>query len=163
MAIWNGCPMSKYKEIGFNKKAHYDYEIHETLEAGIVLYGSEVKSLRNSKVNLADSYAGLSSSNEVFIYQMNIPKYSLAHQMNHEPKRNRKLLLKKKEINKLIGSLKRNGYSLIPLKIYFNDKGFVKLSLGLGRGKKEVDKRETIKKREWDRQKARILKKGNLR
>ena len=150
--------MSEYKEIGINKKANYDYEITDKFEAGIVLTGSEVKSLRDSKVNLSDSYAGLTASNEVFIYQMNIPKYSLANNVNHEPKRNRKLLLRKKEIRKLIGTLKKGGYSLIPLKIYFNESGFVKISLGVGKGKRQVDKRETIKEREWNRQKARLLK-----
>ncbi len=150
--------MSKYREIGVNRKAHYDYEIIDTLEAGIVLFGTEVKSLRSNKVNLTDSYAGLTADNEVFLYQMGIPKYSMANLMNHEPKRNRKLLLKKREIQKLIGSLKKSGYSLIPLKIYFNEKGFVKISLGLGKGKKNIDKRETIKEREWNREKSRILK-----
>ena len=150
--------MSKYKEIGVNRKARYDYEITDTLEAGIVLFGTEVKSLRNNKVNLTDSYAGLTADNEVFLYQMGIPKYSMAKLTNHEPKRNRKLLLKKREIQKLIGALKKNGYSLVPLKIYFNEKGFVKISLGLGKGKKNIDKRETIKEREWNRAKSRILK-----
>ncbi|MBO7454027.1 MAG: SsrA-binding protein SmpB [Alphaproteobacteria bacterium] len=150
--------MSKYKEIGVNRKAHYDYEITDTLEAGIVLFGTEVKSLRSNKVNLTDSYAGLTADNEVFLYQMGIPKYSMANLTNHEPKRNRKLLLKKREIQKLIGALKKSGYSLIPLKIYFNEKGFVKISLGLGKGKKNIDKRETIKEREWNREKSRILK-----
>jgi len=150
--------MSKYKEIGVNRKAHYDYEITDTIEAGIVLFGTEVKSLRNNKVNLTDSYAGLTADNEVFLYQMGIPKYSMAKLTNHEPKRNRKLLLKKREIQKLIGALKKNGYSLVPLKIYFNEKGFVKISLGLGKGKKNIDKRETIKEREWNRAKSRILK-----
>lgn len=150
--------MSKYKEIGVNRKAHYDYEIIDTLEAGMVLFGTEVKSLRSNKVNLTDSYAGLTADNEVFLYQMGIPKYSMANLTNHEPKRNRKLLLKKREIQKLIGALKKSGYSLIPLKIYFNEKGFVKISLGLGKGKKNIDKRETIKEREWNREKSRILK-----
>lgn len=150
--------MSKYREIGVNRKVHYDYEIIDTLEAGIVLFGTEVKSLRSNKVNLTDSYAGLTADNEVFLYQMGIPKYSMANLTNHEPKRNRKLLLKKREIQKLIGSLKKSGYSLIPLKIYFNEKGFVKISLGLGKGKKNIDKRETIKEREWNREKSRILK-----
>ncbi len=150
--------MSKYKEIGINKQARYNYEILDQFEAGIVLLGTEVKSLRNCKVNLTDSYAGLSSSNELFIYQMNIPKYPLANQMNHDPKRNRKLMIHKNEIRKLIGLLKKSGYSLIPLKIYFNDKGFVKLSVGIGKGKRNIDKRATIKEREWNREKARILK-----
>jgi len=150
--------MSKYKEIGINRKAHYDYEITDTWEAGVVLFGTEVKSLRNNKVSLSDAYAGLTADDEVYVYQMNIPKYSMAKLTNHEPKRNRKLLLKKREIKKLIGLLKKSGYSLIPLKIYFNEKGFVKLSIGLGKGKRSIDKRKTIKEREWNREKSRILK-----
>lgn len=155
--------MNQYREIGFNRRANYDYEILEKLEAGIVLTGSEVKFLRTHKVNgdtlhLAEAYAGLSRDNELFIYQMNIPKYPLANRMNHEPKRNRKLLLKKRQIVKLIGQLKKTGYTLVPLSVYFNDKGYVKVSIGIGKGKKQYDKRETIKEREWNRAKQRILK-----
>lgn len=150
--------MAEFKEIGYNRRANYDYEILEKLEAGIVLVGSEVKSLRTYKVNLTEAYAGLSRNNELFLYQMNIPKYALANKMNHEPKRTRKLLLRKKQILRLIGQLKKGGISLVPLKIYFNEKGFVKVSLGLGKGKKSFDKRETIKQREWNREKSRLLK-----
>ena len=153
--------MADYKEVGYNRKANFDYEILEKFEAGIVLRGSEVKSLRTHKVNMTDSYAGLSKNNEVFIYQMQIPEYSLANRMNHEPKRSRKLLLRKKQIQKLIGQLKKGGYTLVPISIYFNEKGFVKLSIGLGKGKKNVDKRQTIKEREWNREKSRILKSRN--
>lgn len=150
--------MATSKEIGYNKRANYDYEILEKMEAGIVLVGSEVKSLRSYRVNLTEAYAGLSRDNELFLYQMNIPKYALANNMNHEPKRTRKLLLHKKQLIRLIGQLKKGGISLIPLSIYFNGKGFVKVSLGLGKGKKSFDKRETIKQREWNREKARLLK-----
>lgn len=150
--------MATSKEIGYNKRANYDYEILEKMEAGIVLVGSEVKSLRSYRVNLTEAYAGLSRDNELFLYQMNIPKYALANNMNHEPKRTRKLLLHKKQLIRLIGQLKKRGISLIPLSIYFNGKGFVKVSLGLGKGKKSFDKRETIKQREWNREKARLLK-----
>jgi SsrA-binding protein len=150
--------MAEYKEVGCNRRARYDYEILEKMEAGIVLRGSEVKSLRTHKVSLTDAYAGLSKGCEVFIYQMHIPEYTLANRMNHDPKRTRKLLLRKKQIIKLIGQLKKGGFTLIPLNIYFNEKGFVKISLGLGKGKKNVDKRETIKEREWNREKARLLK-----
>ncbi len=153
--------MADYKEVGYNRKANFDYEILEKFEAGVVLRGSEVKSLRTHKVNMTDSYAGLSKNNEVFIYQMHIPEYSLANRMNHEPKRSRKLLLRKKQIQKLIGQLKKGGYTLVPISIYFNEKGFVKLSIGLGKGKKNVDKRQTIKEREWNREKSRILKSRN--
>lgn len=150
--------MTKYKEVGFNKRANYDYEIIEKIEAGIVLRGSEVKSLRASKVSLSDAYAGLSKNCEVFIYQMHIPEYALANRMNHDPKRSRKLLLRKKQILKLIGQLKKGGYTLIPISIYFNESGFVKISIGIGKGKKNIDKRQAIKEREWNREKARILK-----
>ncbi|MDR0556091.1 MAG: SsrA-binding protein SmpB [Holosporaceae bacterium] len=150
--------MAGYKEVGYNRRANYDYEILEKMEAGIVLCGSEVKSLRMNRVSLTDAYAGLSKDCEVFMYQMHIPEYSLANRMNHDPKRIRKLLLRKRQILKLIGQLKKGGYTLVPISIYFNEKGFVKISLGLGKGKKTIDKRETIKQREWDRRKARLLK-----
>ncbi|MBR1735297.1 MAG: SsrA-binding protein SmpB [Alphaproteobacteria bacterium] len=150
--------MAEYKEIGYNRRANFDYEILEKYEAGIILYGSEVKSLRSHKVNMTDAYAGLSRNNEIFVYQLHIPEYSLANRMNHDPKRSRKLLLHKKQIQKLIGQLKKGGYTLVPISIYFNENGFVKLSIGLGKGKKNIDKRETIKKREWDREKSRLLK-----
>ena len=153
--------MADYKEVGYNRKANFDYEILEKFEAGVVLRGSEVKSLRTHKVNMTDSYAGLSKNNEVFIYQMHIPEYSLANRMNHEPKRSRKLLLRKKQIQKLIGQLKKGGYTLVPISIYFNEKGFVKISIGLGKEKKNVDQRQTIKEREWNREKSRILKSRN--
>ncbi|MDR2158275.1 MAG: SsrA-binding protein SmpB [Holosporaceae bacterium] len=150
--------MAEYKEIGYNRRANYDYEILEKIEAGIVLKGSEVKSLRMHRINLTDAYAGLSKNCEAFIRQMHIPEYALANRMNHEPKRTRKLLLRKRQILRLIGQLKKGGLTLIPISIYFNEKGFVKISLGLGKGKKNVDKRETIKEREWNRQKSRLLK-----
>lgn len=150
--------MTTFKEIGYNRRANYDYEIVEKMEAGIVLTGSEVKSLRSCRVNLTEAYAGLSRDNELFLYQMNIPKYALANSMNHEPKRTRKLLLHKKQLVRLIGQLKKGGISLIPISIYFNEKGFAKISLGLGKGKKSFDKRETIKQREWNREKSRLLK-----
>lgn len=153
--------MAGYREIGYNRKANFDYEILEKFEAGIVLCGTEVKSLRIHKVNMNDSYAGLSKNNEIFIYQLHIPEYAIANRMNHEPKRARKLLLRKKQIDKLIGQLKKGGCTLVPISIYFNEKGFVKLSVGLGKGKKNVDKRETIKEREWNRDKTRILKNRN--
>ncbi|MDR1334338.1 MAG: SsrA-binding protein SmpB [Holosporaceae bacterium] len=149
---------ASYKEIGFNRRASYDYEILEKIEAGIILKGSEVKSLRAHKVNLADAYAGLSKNCEVFLYQMHIPEYTLANRMNHDPKRARKLLLRKQQIEKFIGRLKKDGLTLIPISIYFNEKGLVKISLGLGKGKKNVDKRESIKEREWNREKLRLLK-----
>ncbi|MDR1551742.1 MAG: SsrA-binding protein SmpB [Holosporaceae bacterium] len=154
-------PPAQYREIGFNRRANYDYEILEKIEAGIVLRGSEVKSLRVNRVSLTDAYAGLSKDCEVFMYQMHIPEYGLANRMNHDPKRTRKLLLRKRQIRHLIGQLKKGGYTLVPISIYFNEKGFVKISLGMGRGKKTIDKRATIKQREWNREKARLLKQKN--
>jgi SsrA-binding protein len=150
--------VSEYKEVGRNRRAGYDYNIVEKLEAGIVLLGSEVKSLRNHKIALGDAYAGLSKNNEVFIYHMHIPEYASANRMNHAPERTRKLLLKKKQISRLTGQLKREGFTLVPVSVYFNEKGLVKVSLGLGKGKKTTDKRETIKEREWNRAKARLLR-----
>jgi SsrA-binding protein len=151
--------MAKYREVGFNRRANYDYEILEKIEAGVVLRGSEVKSLRMHRVSLADSYAGLSRDGEVFLYQMHIPEYALACRTNHEPKRARKLLLRKRQISRLVGQLKKGGLTLVPISIYFNEKGFIKISMGLGKGKKTVDKREAIKEREWNREKLRLLKK----
>lgn len=152
--------MSKYQEIGYNKRANFDYTILEKIEVGIVLFGSEVKALRQSRVNMTEAYAGVRES-EIFLYNMHIPEYALSNRMNHEPKRTRKLLLRKRQINKIMGQLKKGGYALIPLNIYFNENGFVKISLGLGKGKKNIDKREAIKEREWNRDKQRILKNRN--
>jgi SsrA-binding protein len=150
--------MAEYREVGFNRRASYDYEILERIEAGIVLRGSEVKSMRMHRISLADAYAGLSAGSEVFIYHMHIPEYAMANRMNHDPKRMRKLLLRKRQISRLIGQLKKEGLTLVPISVYFNEKGFVKISLGLGKGKKNIDKRETIKEREWNRAKLRLLK-----
>jgi SsrA-binding protein len=150
--------MAEYREIGFNRRANYDYEILEKIEAGVVLRGSEVKSMRMHRISLADAYAGLSANGEVFIYHMHIPEYAMANRMNHDPKRARKLLLRKRQISRLVGQLKKNGLTLVPISVYFNQKGFVKISIGLGKGKKNIDKRETIKEREWNRAKLRLLK-----
>lgn len=152
--------MEKFQEIGFNKRANFDYTILEKFEAGIVLLGSEVKALRAHRVNMSEAYAG-EKNFELFLYNMHIPEYALATRMNHEPKRTRKLLLRKKQIKKLTGQLKKGGFTLVPLNIYFNEKGFVKITIALAKGKKTVDKRETIKEREWNRAKHRILKSHN--
>jgi SsrA-binding protein len=142
-----------------NKKARFEYEIEETFEAGIVLVGSEVKSLRQKKVNIIESFADIKGE-EVFLRQLHIAEYPGANQFNHVPTRPRKLLLKKREIRKLIGKIKEKGYTLVPITLYFNEKNIVKLSLGVGKGKKLHDKRETAKSRDWERQKARVLKGG---
>ena len=145
------------KVIAENRKARFNYAIEDTVEAGIVLTGTEVKSTRNGKTTIAESYAD-SKGGEIWLVNANIPEYLQANRFNHEPKRDRKLLLHKKQINKLIGATQRQGYTVIPLKIYFNDKGRAKVELGLGKGKKLHDKRETEKERDWNRQKSRILK-----
>lgn len=147
------------KEVGYNKKAGFDYEILETFEAGIVLTGSEVKSMRFSKVGMTDSYASINQDNQAYIYNLHVADYKMSTDKKHESKRIRKLLLHRKQIHKLSGTLKKGGYTLTPISVYFNEKGYVKVKLGLGRGKKLVDKRETIKEREWNREKSRILKK----
>jgi len=139
-----------------NRKARHEYEITETLEAGIVLLGSEVKSLRRGRASIAEAYAG-EDNGRIVLINANIPVYE-ASRDNHEPKRKRPLLLHRKENDRLLGLMNKDGMTLIPLTIYFNDRGIAKLSLGIARGRKKQDKREAIKKRDWDRQKARILK-----
>tara|TARA_B100000579_G_C22773000_1_gene825049 strand:- start:327 stop:779 length:453 start_codon:yes stop_codon:yes gene_type:complete len=146
------------QRIAENRKAKFDYNITETLESGIVLFGSEVKSLRMGKASIKESYAS-EENGELFLINFNIPEYSLAAMgQNHEPKRLRKLLINKKEKNKISGLIKREGYTVVPISCYFNKKGIVKILLGLAKGKRQVDKREAIKKRDWDRVKQRLLK-----
>ena len=146
------------KKIAENRRAKFDYNIIETVEAGIVLYGSEVKSLRTGRASIKESYASY-ENREFVLINFNIPEYNLAAKgQNHEPKRIRKLLLHKKQKNNFQGLIKREGYTVIPINCYFNNKGIVKILLGFAKGKKLTDKRETIKKREWDRSKQRILK-----
>jgi SsrA-binding protein len=144
------------KIITQNKKAFHDYSIEETLEAGILLQGTEVKSLREGKANLKDSYV-IVKNGEVFLLNCHISPYSHGNIMNHEPLRTRKLLMHKKEIAKLQDKAAQKGYSLIPLKLYFKN-SHVKVEVGLARGKKQYEKRETIKKREADREIERAMK-----
>ena len=140
-----------------NRKARHNYQIEDSLEAGLVLRGSEVKALREGRANIAESYAK-PENGEIWLINAHIPEYSQAGQFNHEPRRPRKLLLKKREASKLIGATDRDGMTLIPLKLYFNARGIAKLEIGLGKGKHYYDKRETQKKRDWDRQKARVMR-----
>jgi len=140
--------MSDIKIICQNKKARHEYFIEDTMETGIVLMGTEVKSLRNGKASMADSYATVEKG-EVFLNHCHISPYTPANQFNHEPMRKRKLLLHKKEINRLIGASREKGYSLIPLKMYFKN-GRAKVELSLAKGKKFHDKRATLKQREAD-------------
>ena len=144
-----------------NRRAKFDYTIIDTLEAGIILKGSEVKSLWLGRASIAESYA-TEESGHIVLINSNIPEYSSAASgQNHEPKRIRRLLIHKKERNKVFGQIKKDGCTVIPLSLYFNQKGLAKLSLGIAEGKRKVDKREVIKKRDWDREKHRILKNNN--
>ena len=145
------------KVVADNRRARFNYEIGETFEAGIVLTGSEVKSLRAGRATIAESYAD-ARDGEIWLLNANIPEYLQASRFNHPPKRPRKLLLHKRQINKLMGAVEREGMTLVPLKLYFNDKGRAKIELALARGKKLHDKRETEKKRSWDRERGRLLR-----
>ena len=145
------------KMIADNRKARYAYAISDTLEAGIMLVGSEVKSLRSGKSTISESYAH-AKDGELWLVNAYIPEYTQASRFNHEPKRTRKLLVHKREAAKLAAAIQREGMTLIPLKMYFNAKGKAKLELGLAKGKKLHDKRETEKQRDWQRDKARLLR-----
>ena len=149
----------RYRLAADNRKARFNYEIKETLEAGIALQGTEIKSLRGGKATISESYAGPMGT-ELFLFNAHIPEYLEANRFNHEVRRPRKLLLHRREINKLMGAVQREGMALIPLKVYFNDRGRAKVELGLGKGKKLHDKRETEKERDWNRDKQRLLKTG---
>ncbi|MCU0821905.1 MAG: SsrA-binding protein SmpB [Spirochaetes bacterium] len=148
----------KFTDIAVNKKARFEYEIVETIEAGIVLNGTEVKSLRLKKVNISDAY-GKIMNGEAFIIGLNISPYEMANRFNHDPVRERKLLLHRREIKRLTGKLKEKGFTLVPLKMYFKN-GRAKVLLGLGKGKAKYDKRRTIQKRDLDREMQRVWKRG---
>ncbi len=152
-------PEPKTKIVAENRRARYNYAIEDDLEAGIVLEGSEVKSLRAGKANIAESYATVEGG-ELWLINSYIPPYAQAKTFGHEERRRRKLLVNKRELARLWASIGREGMTLVPLKLYFNEKGRAKLQLGIARGKKTVDKRETEKKRDWQRQKARLLRQG---
>lgn len=144
--------------VATNRRARHDYSIEETLEAGLILTGTEVKSLRLGRASIAESYASLESDGVIYLINANIPEYSPASRFNHEPKRFRKLLLHRREIRKLGVAVQREGYTLIPLTLYFNDRGVAKLKLGIAKGKKDIDKRHSEKERDWKRQQARIMR-----
>jgi SsrA-binding protein len=145
------------KTIAENRRARYDFFIEETLEAGIMLTGTEVKSLRVGRANIAESYAAVEHG-EIVLVNADIPPYGQANRFNHEPRRPRKLLLHAKQIGKLIGAVQREGSTLIPMRLYFNEKGRAKLELALAKGKKLHDKREATAERDWQRDKARLLR-----
>lgn len=142
-----------------NRKARYNYEIIDTLEAGIMLSGTEVKALREGKASIAEAYA-TEEGGELWLINSNLPEYLQANRFNHEPKRRRKLLVHRTQLNRLAGAVQRDGMTLVPLRIYFNEKGRAKLLLALAKGKNAPDKRQTIKERDWARQKQRIMKEG---
>ncbi|MBY0123813.1 SsrA-binding protein SmpB [Bacillus sp. S/N-304-OC-R1] len=149
-------PKGAGKMVAQNKKAYHDFSIEETYEAGIVLQGTEIKSIRAGKVNLKDSYARIEKG-EVYLIGMHISPYEQGNRYNHDPLRTRKLLLNRKEINKLIGDTKEIGYSLVPLKMYLKN-GFAKVLIGLAKGKKKYDKREDLKKKEAKREVERAFR-----
>jgi SsrA-binding protein len=147
-----------FKIAADNRRARFNYEIGETFEAGIMLTGTEVKSLRTGKATIAESYASVDRAGELFLVNANIPEYLQANRFNHEPKRPRKLLLRAREIAKLSQATEREGMTIVPLKVYFNEKGRAKVEIALARGKQLHDKRETEKKRDWNREKGRLLR-----
>ncbi len=145
------------KVVAENRKARFNFEIIDTYEAGLVLTGTEVKSLREGKANIAESYAS-DEGGEIWLINSYLPEYLQANRFNHETRRRRKLLLSAREINRMRAAINREGMTLVPLKVYFNDKGRAKIELALARGKKLHDKRETEKERDWNRQKGRLLR-----
>jgi SsrA-binding protein len=151
-------PDSNFKLIADNRRARYNYEIGEKFEAGLALTGTEVKSLRTGKATIAESYAGVDRAGEMWLYNANIPEYLAGNRFNHEPKRPRKLLLKAREIAKLAQGVAREGMTVVPLRLYFNSRGRAKIELALAKGKQVHDKRETEKKRDWAREKSRLMR-----
>nr|WP_319388652.1 SsrA-binding protein SmpB [uncultured Cohaesibacter sp.] len=140
-----------------NRKARHDYEFGDVVEAGLLLTGTEVKSLRTGKATIAESYAS-DENGEIVLINANIPEYDQGNRFNHDPRRPRKLLLHKREIAKMSQAVQRDGMTIVPLKLYFNDKGIAKLAVAVARGKKNYDKRQDAKKRDWQRDKARLLR-----
>lgn len=145
------------KLIAENRRARFDYFLEFTFEAGLALTGTEVKALRMGRANIAESYAS-TDGDEIVLINAHIPEYGPANRFNHEPRRPRKLLLHRREIDKLLGAVRRDGRTLIPTKLYFNDKGLVKLELALAKGKKVHDKREVSAERDWKRQQGRLMR-----
>jgi SsrA-binding protein len=150
-------PEQPRKLIADNKRARFDYLIEDVYEAGLVLSGTEVKSLRLGRANIAESYAS-PENGEVWLINAYIPEYGPASRFNHEPRRKRKLLLKEREINKLFGAVDRDGRTVVPLKLFFNERGMVKLEIALAKGKKAHDKRDSTKEREWKVEQGRLMR-----
>jgi SsrA-binding protein len=152
--------MSESHTVALNRKARFEYTIEEEMEAGLVLTGTEVKSLRAGKASIAEAYAA-AKEEEIWLINCHIEEYGAGSWQNHETRRPRKLLLHRRQVSKLLGRLKVKGVTLIPLSLYFNSRGLAKIKLGLAIGKKQYEKRDTIKKRDWQRDKARIMREKN--
>jgi SsrA-binding protein len=150
-------PHSNFKVVADNRKARFNFELGEVFEAGLALTGTEVKSLRGGKATIGESYAHVKGG-ELFLVNADIPEYLQANQFNHERRRPRKLLLRAREIVKLAEAVEREGMTIVPLKVFFNDKGRAKIEIAVGKGKKLHDKRETEKLRDWGREKSRLMK-----
>ncbi|MDF2764583.1 MAG: smpB [Rhodospirillales bacterium] len=140
-----------------NRKARHDYFIEDTVEAGIMLVGTEVKALRGGKASIGEAFAG-EQGGELYLFNAYIPEYEAANRFNHQPRRARKLLVHKREMNRLLGQIRREGVTVVPLSFYFNPRGIVKVELGLARGKRKVDKRAAEKEKDWKRDKARLMR-----
>ncbi|MCC2096423.1 MAG: SsrA-binding protein SmpB [Hyphomicrobiales bacterium] len=147
-----------FKIAADNRRARYDYEIFDPIEAGIMLTGTEVKGMRSGKATISESYVDVDKKGEVYLINANVPEYLQANRFNHDPRRPRKLLLNKREISKLAQGVERDGMTIVPLKLYFNSKGRAKLEIALARGKKLHDKRQTERNRDWNREKSRLLR-----
>ena len=144
-----------------NRRARHDYLIEDTLEAGLVLHGTEVKSLRQGGASIAEAYADVQSG-ELFLVNANIPEYKASAHFNHQPRRPRKLLLHRKQVDRLLGAVRREGVTIVPLALYFNERGRAKVELGLARGKRKADRRQAERDRDWQRNKARLLRARDL-
>lgn len=145
------------RAVAQNRRAWHDYTITDSFEAGLVLQGTEVKSLREGRASLKEAYAA-PKDGEIYLINAHIPEYSSANRFNHEPRRRRKILVHKRQLNKLLGEVKQAGVTLVPLKIYFNDRGIAKLQLGVATGKRKYEKRQAEKEKDWKREKARLLR-----
>lgn len=148
--------LSKQRFAAQNRRARFDYHIESTVEAGLVLVGSEVKTLRLGRASINEAFA-TERDGEMWLLNAYFPEYEAANRFNHEPRRPRKLLLKRRELGRLIGQTQRDGVTLVPISIYFNEKGIAKVELGLGKGKKKVDKRAAEKERDWKREQSRVM------
>ena len=150
-------PITKAKTIAENRRAKFDYFLEDNIEAGIMLLGTEIKALRMGRANIAESYAAV-EGREIVLINADIPPYKQANRFNHEPRRPRKLLLHRKQLDKLIGAVQREGRTIIPTKLYWNDKGIAKIEIAVAKGKKAHDKREATAARDWQRDKARLMR-----